>query len=185
MNRMLREIIIMILVAVVTFVGLKLTIQSYIVYGPSMQPNFEDNQRIIVNKVVYNLHEPQRGDVIVFKPPFNETKNYIKRVIGLPGEAVEIIDGITYIYTIDGAVLTLDEPYEAEPSARDSAKKFVPEGQYFVMGDNRNNSNDSRSGWMVPEENIVGKAWLSIWPPDTWGTALHYPFPEYTAQASD
>ena len=185
MNSAVREAIILILIAVGTFVGLRLTIQSYIVYGPSMQPNFEENQRIIVNKVVYNLHEPERGDVIVFKPPFNETKNYIKRVIGLPGESVAIWDGKTYVYTTDGQELILDEPYEAEEMSRDFAKQAVPEGYYYVMGDNRNNSNDSRMGWMVPVDNIIGKAWLSIWPPDRWGLALNYPFPETTAQASD
>jgi signal peptidase I len=184
-NQELREAITLILIAVVTFFGLRLTIQSYIVYGPSMQPNFEENERIIVNKVVYSLHDPRRGDVIVFKPPFNETKNYIKRVIGLPGESVEIVDGKTYIYTIDGTILVLDEPYEAEPSMRDYTKHTVPDGQYFVMGDNRNNSNDSRTGWMVPSENIVGKAWLIIWPPDSWGFALNYPFTESAAQASE
>ena len=185
MNSTLRETIILFLIALVTFVGLRLTIQSYIVYGPSMQPNFEENQRIIVNKVVYGLHEPQRGDVIVFKPPFNETKNYIKRVIGLPGESVEVVDGMTHIYKTDGTILILDEPYEAEPSTRNYTKHTIPDNQYFVMGDNRNNSNDSRSGWMVPRDNIVGKAWLIIWPPATWGLALNYPFPESTAQASD
>jgi signal peptidase I len=150
-----------------------------------MQPNFEESQRIIVNKVVYSLHEPQRGDVIVFKPPFNETKNYIKRVIGLPGESVEIVNGKTYIYTTDGTILILDEPYVAETSTRDYAKHTVPDNQYFVMGDNRNNSNDSRSGWMVPQENIIGKAWLRIWPINKWGLVLNYRFPETTAQASE
>ena len=185
MSKVLRETIVLVLIAVVTFVGLRLTIQSYIVYGPSMQPNFEENQRIIVNKVVYSLHEPQRGDVIVFNPPFNETKNYIKRIIGLPGESVEVVNGKTYIYTTDGTVLILDEPYEEEPSTRNYTKHTVPDNQYFVMGDNRNNSNDSRSGWMVPSDNIIGKAWLSIWPPDRWGLTLNYPFPESTAQASE
>ncbi len=185
MSKVLRETIVLVLIAVVTFVGLRLTIQSYIVYGPSMQPNFEENQRIIVNKVVYNLHEPQRGDVIVFNPPFNETKNYIKRIIGLPGESVYNDTANTEIYTIDGTVLILDEPYEEAPSKRNYTKHTVPDNQYFVMGDNRNNSNDSRSGWMVPSENIIGKTWLSIWPPDRWGLALNYPFPESTAQASE
>ncbi|HEX9897502.1 MAG TPA: signal peptidase I [Dehalococcoidales bacterium] len=183
-NKTVREAIILVLIAVVTFVGLRLTIQSYIVYGPSMQPNFEENQRIIANKVTYWFGAPQRGDVIVFKPPFNDM-NFIKRVIGLPGEAVEIRNGKTYVYTTDGTVLVLDEPYEAESSISNSAKQIVPENCYYVMGDNRNNSNDSRNGWMVPAENIIGKAWLSIWPPDQWGLALNYPFPESTAQAKE
>lgn len=184
MSKTLREAIILILIAVVVFVGLRLTIQSYIVYGPSMQPNFEDDQRIVVNKVVYKLHEPERGDVIVFNPPFNDM-NYIKRVIGLPGESVEIKNGKTYIYTNDGEVIILDEPYTLETTNSSYEKQTVPDGHYFVMGDNRNNSNDSRRGWMVPAENIIGKAWLSIWPPDMWGVAFHYPFPEDLAQATN
>ena len=180
-----RDIIITIIIAILIFFCLQVTVANLEVFGICMRPNVEHGDRILVNKITYRFIEPERGDVIVFKPPFNETKNYIKRVIGLPGEAVEIVNGITYVYTIDGDKLTLDEPYESEPSTRDSAKKFIPEGQYYVMGDNRNNSNDSRSGWLVPEENIVGKAWLSIWPPDRWGMALHYPFPESMAQASD
>jgi signal peptidase I len=149
-----------------------------------MQPNFEENQRIIVNKLAYAFGEPQRGDVIIFKPPFNDM-NYIKRVIGLPGEAIEVKNGITYIYKTDGTILILDEPYEAETPTLSYAKQTVPDNHYYVMGDNRNNSNDSRNGWTVPAENIIGKAWLSIWPPDRWGLALNYPFPESTVQATN
>jgi signal peptidase I len=184
MNRTLRETIILILIAVVVFLGLRFTIQTYIVFGPSMQPNFEENQRIIVNKLAYKFGEPHRGDVIVFDPPFTSASDYIKRVIGLPGESIEIKDGKTYVYTLDGSVLILDEPYIAESSMHTYTKHTILENEYFVMGDNRNNSNDSRTGWLVPEENIVGKAWLIIWPPDTWGLARNYSFTN-AAQASE
>jgi signal peptidase I len=184
MNQTIRETIILILIAVVVFLGLRFTIQTYIVFGPSMQPNFEENQRIIVNKLAYKFGEPQRGDVIVFDPPFTSASDYIKRVIGLPGESIEIKDGKTYVYTLDGAVLILNEPYIAESSMSTYTKHTILENEYFVMGDNRNNSNDSRTGWLVPEENIVGKAWLIIWPPDTWGLARNYSFTN-AAQASE
>jgi signal peptidase I len=184
MNRTLRETIILILIAVVVFLGLRFTIQTYIVFGPSMQPNFEENQRIIVNKLAYKFGEPHRGDVIVFDPPFTSASDYIKRVIGLPGESIEIKDGKTYVYTLDGSVLILDEPYIAESSMHTYTKHTILENEYFVMGDNRNNSNDSRTGWLVPEENIVGKAWLIIWPPNTWGLARNYSFTN-AAQASE
>jgi len=177
MRSTIREFVILLAIAAVVYLGMRFSVHTYIVYGPSMQPNFVENEWIIVNKLSYIFHDPQRGDVIVFKPPFAETKNYIKRIIGLPGEAVEIKGGKTYVYKPDGTTLILNEPYEAEPSARDVPKRIVPEGQYYVMGDNRNNSNDSRYGWFAPRENIIGKAWLDIWPPSRWGLSLNYRLP--------
>ncbi len=151
-NQTFREAIVLVLIAVVVFVGLRLSIQSYIVYGPSMQPNFVENQRIIVNKLSYLFGEPHRGDVIVFKPPFNDM-NYIKRVIGLPGESVEVKEGVTYVYKTDGTTIIIDpEPYVEFPSERTYSRRTIPEGEYYVMGDNRNNSSDSRSA----------VAWLSV-----------------------
>lgn len=182
-NKTFREAIVLVLIAVVVFVGLRLSIQSYIVYGPSMQPNFVENQRIIVNKLSYLFGEPKRGDVIVFKPPFNDM-NYIKRVIGLPGETVEVKEGVTYVYKTDGSTIIIDpEPYVEFPSERSYSRRTIPEGEYYVMGDNRNNSNDSRSGWLVPAENIIGEAWLSIWPPSHWGFAPNYHFSASIIQA--
>jgi signal peptidase I len=176
MSKAVREAFFLVLVAVIVFLVLRLTIQTYVVYGPSMQPNFVEHERLIVSKVIYLFHEPERGDVIVFRPPFVEKTNYIKRIIALPGESVEIRNGKTYVYTLDGGMIVLDETYINEPFSSSYIKHTVPEGQYFVMGDNRNNSNDSRSGWTVPEDNIIGKAWLTIWPPDRWGVALNHRF---------
>ncbi len=141
--RALREAIILVLIAVVVFFGLRLTMQTYVVYGPSMQPNFHENDRLIVSKIVYAIHPPRRGDIIIFKPPFEQSENFIKRVIGLPGEAVEVINGVTYVYTTGGQKLTLEEPYILSPPRLNMPRRTVPEGQYFVMGDNRNDSNDS------------------------------------------
>jgi len=184
MSKTIRETIILILIGVVFYIGLRFSIQKYIVYMPSMQPNFVEHQQLMVNKLIYKFTEPQRGDVIIFRPPLNEQTSFIKRIIGLPGESIEVKNHQVYVYKTDGTILILNEPYIIESIAHDYTKHNVPDNQYFVMGDNRNNSNDSRSGWTVPRENIIGKAWLSIWPPDRWGLALNYAFPNQTAQAS-
>jgi signal peptidase I len=184
-GKAIREFILLLVIAGAVYLGMRFTVHTYIVYGPSMQPNFVDNEWIIVDKLSYRFHDPQRGDIIVFKPPFNETKNYIKRIIGLPGEAVEVKGGKTYVYKTDGTTIILDETaYQVEPSAQDFPKRAIPLGQYYVMGDNRNNSNDSRYGWTVPRNEIIGKAWLNIWPPARWGLALNFPLPNGAAEAS-
>jgi len=163
-----REIATTIIVAIVIFFVLQTTIQSFIVVGYSMEPNFEPGQRLIVSKVSYRFGEPQRGNVIVFQPPKNQRPDYIKRIIALPGDTVEIKEGVVYIN--DRA---LDEPYIREAS-RDTLKPTeVPENEYFVLGDNRNNSNDSCDWGTVPRQNIIGKAWISIWPPEHWGLVAH------------
>ena len=185
MKKTIRDFLIMIAIAVVVFLGLRLTLQTYVIQGPSMEPNFETGQRLLVNKVVYNFHEPERGDVIIFRPPYEDRESFIKRVIGLPGERVEIRQGQVYIHQPDGTVLELDESdYIEDPAIRPYLSNVIPEGEYFVLGDNRNNTDDSRNGWTVPAEDIIGKAWLSIWPPSMWGLAANYPFPEQVANAA-
>jgi signal peptidase I len=183
-NSTIRDFVIMIAIAVVVFVGLRLTVQTYVVYGPSMQPNFYEHQRLLVSKIVYNFHEPERGDVIIFRPPYEGQDSFIKRVIGLPGERIEIRQGQVYIHQTEGTVLELDEPYIEDPARWQFIGEVIPEGEYFVLGDNRNNSDDSRNGWTVPAEDIIGKAWISIWPPGQWGMAANYPFPEEVASAA-
>ncbi|MFC2034474.1 signal peptidase I, partial [Chloroflexota bacterium] len=101
---------------------------------------------------------------------------YIKRVIGLPGESVEIKSGVVYIHKQDGNILPLNEPYVVYKSGENFKSGVISENEYFVLGDNRRNSNDSRSGWILPSQNIIGKAWLSIWPVNEWGLAANYPF---------
>ena len=185
MKTSVRDVLIMVVVAVAIFVGLRTTVETFVVYGPSMEPNFIETQRLIVNKVVYKLHEPERGDVIVLRAPNNQRESYIKRIIGLPGEAVEIKEGKVCIHKEDGNTLLLDEPYIKELAARPFRGDVIPENEYFVLGDNRNNTNDSRNGWTVPRDNLIGKAWLSIWPPDRWGLAANYPLQEQVASAAN
>lgn len=160
MKAQLHQVLAIVLIAVGVFLLLRATVQSFVVYGSSMEPNLEDGQRLIVNKVVYRLRDPQRGEVIVFLPPAGQRVDFIKRIIALPGDTVEIKDGLVYIN--DSAI---DEPYVKSSPSYTMAKREIPEGKYFVLGDNRNNSNDSHSWGTVPRENIIGEAWLSIWPP--------------------
>ncbi len=185
MKGAVREFFTLLAIVVVIFVGLQSTVQTFVVYGPSMEPNFWNEQRLVVNKLVYRVHEPERGDVIVFHPPNRVRDSYIKRIIGLPGESVEVKDGTVYIHEEDGGVLLLDEPYIKEVAKSYFIGFPIPENEYFVLGDNRNNTNDSRNGWTAPREKIIGKAWLSIWPPSKWGLAANYPFQEQIASATN
>ena len=170
MKTVLREVLITLAIAIVLFLVLKTTIQSSVVVGPSMEPGLQNNQRLVINKIGYAFGEPQRGDVIIFHSPNSWQTEYIKRIIGLPGDAIEIKAGRVYV---DG--VELYEPYIAELPHYNFPKETLAPNSYFVLGDNRNNSNDSHSGWTVPRESIVGKAWISIWPPRTWGQAPNYP----------
>ena len=180
MKAFFRDTLSIILIAAVIIFGLHATVQKFVVEGPSMKLTLNDGQQLIANKIVYKFHEPERGDIIIFHPPNNEEEEYIKRIIGLPGESIEIKDGTVYIYKTDGTVMQLDEPYVTNPARQSFNGDIIPENEYFVMGDNRNNSSDSRYGWTVPRENIIGKAWLSIWPPSEWGLIANYSFKDQT-----
>ena len=202
-GRALREIVETILLALVIFVVVRLVVLNFRVDGMSMTPNLDDGEMLLVNRnvylhfdlnrllewipgvdrdgedVVYPFHPPERGDIVVFDPPVRSPKPYIKRVIGLPGEQVEIRDGYVFI---DG--IQLQEPYiEGEVTRCEGGDPLcdfgeVPEGHVFVLGDNRNNSSDSRSFEFVDVDSIIGKAWLAYWPMDEVGLVPHYDYPE-------
>ncbi|MFH1031479.1 MAG: signal peptidase I [Chloroflexota bacterium] len=180
MKSFFRDTLITLLLALVIFFGARATFQHTIVIGSSMEPTLPPGEHLMINKVVYKFHEPARGDIVIFRSPSPHDQNQtplIKRVIGLPGESVELKNGKVYIHKPDNSVLTLNELYIKDPARRDYYSQKIPENQYFVLGDNRNNSGDSREGWAVPRQNIIGKAWLAIWPPAEWGMAPNYPLP--------
>ena len=130
------------------------------------------HSRVIGSRLSYIKDDPERGDIVIFRYPDNEKLYYVKRVIGLPGETVEVIDGKVYI---NGSDTSLDEPYLPEPMEGSYGPYEVPEGCYFMMGDNRNNSSDSRTDIVgnIKREDIIGKAWLRIWPLSDFGVLKH------------
>ncbi|MEJ2746749.1 MAG: signal peptidase I [Anaerolineae bacterium] len=162
----IREIVETLLLTFFIFFLVNSLIGRYRIDGSSMNPTLFDGEYLIINNVSYYLDTPQRGEIIVFKHPNNDL-NLIKRVIGLPGDHVEIRDQQV---KVNGIVL--DEPYiAAEPNY--TGTWDVPEGSYFVLGDNRNNSSDSHSWSFLPEGNIIGRAMLVYWPPSDWTTIPH------------
>ncbi|MFW6126170.1 MAG: signal peptidase I [Chloroflexota bacterium] len=167
----LRDIAITLVLALCIFFAVQFTVQSCQVDGSSMEPSFHDGQRVLVVKAAYWFGEPQRGDVVIFPSNSNPNENLIKRVIGLPGETIEIEDNHVYI---DGD--PLQEPYIADLPDSTYHSTEIPQGQYFVMGDNRNHSNDSRSWGPVPGGQIAGKAWLIYWPFSDWQLVPNYTY---------
>ena len=178
MKNFFREALITIVLALAIYLVARATIQTNEVRMSSMEPNFHETQRLVVIKAVYWFGDPERGDVIVFEDPNGSNEDFIKRVIAIPGDTVEVKNKAVYV---NGA--KLDEPYIMSPPSYTLKELEVPEQSFFVLGDNRNHSNDSHHGWLVPRENIIGKAWLSTWPPDTWGTVPNFPLEEQLADA--
>lgn len=134
--------------------------QATIVYGQSMEPNLHPNQRLIVDKLSYRLRPPQRNDIVVVDLPDME-EMLVKRIVALPGEKVEVHRGVVYV---NGDAIP--EPYPHDLTAYDMAPLTLGPLAYFVMGDNRGNSNDSRSFGPVTRDEIVGRVWLRYWPLD-------------------
>jgi signal peptidase I len=167
-----REIGETIILTIIIFFLIQTVIRNFRVVGTSMINNLHDGQYLIIDKISYNpfvteiigIGGIQRGDVIVFEPPNRPEDDYVKRVIGLSGETVEVINGQVFINDEP-----LDEPFRPQPGSYNMPPMTVEAGRLFVLGDNRNNSNDSHNWGTLPIENIVGRAWLSYWPPDEWG----------------
>ncbi len=165
----LRDIVESILPALVIVLVVNIFLaQATRVEGQSMEPSLHNNERLIIEKISYRLHPPQRGDIIVLRPPRRASVPLIKRVIGVPGDLVEIRDDQVYI---NGE--PLEEDYLNQPTKGSMPPRLVPEGHVFVLGDNRQASNDSRSFGMVPYEDIIGRAWFRYWPLDRAGLITH------------
>ena len=184
------------LLALLVFLSVRASFQNFKVDGSSMFPTLEDGQFLIVNKLVYAevdveklsnfvpfvdpgetpqryvFHGPQRGDIVVLKDPRVPDQDLIKRVVGLPGESIEIKEGRVYINDF-----LLEEPYIKSEWHDNKGKVLIPQGEYFVMGDNRDNSKDSRSSQVgfVPKDLLIGKATLSYWPKSKFGLAPNEP----------
>jgi signal peptidase I len=139
--------------------------QPFLVKGQSMEPNFHDDDYLIIDEISYRFREPRRGEVIVFKYPKNPSQRFIKRIIGLPGETVEIKDGEVIIIK-DGQSQILDESNYLSPSLKTpgNLKISLKENEYFVLGDNRFVSADSRSWGVLPKKFITGRVIFRLWP---------------------
>ncbi|MGB8643826.1 MAG: signal peptidase I [Anaerolineae bacterium] len=168
----LREVLETVLLTLVIFFLIRFAVENYRVEGQSMEPNFHNGQYLLVNKISYLVGHPQRDDVIIFRYPLDESKNYIKRIIGLPGETVEIKSGRVYI---DERLVP--EAFPINHADYNWGPSVISPNQYFVLGDNRPESSDSHSWGLVPIRDIIGKTWLCYWPPDMWGLVPDYSSP--------
>jgi signal peptidase I len=156
------------LVAVVIVVPVRLFVaQPFIVSGASMDPTFDSGQYLIVDELTYRFDEPKRGDVVIFKYPKDPSQFFIKRVIGLPNETVRIGHDSVSIKQKNGEEVTLEEPYVVNRGNGGPFSLSLGGDEYFVMGDNRPESSDSRLWGVLPRENIVGRAFLRLLPIDS------------------
>jgi len=187
-----REVVETLLLALLIFLAVRATVQNFKVEGSSMLPSLDNGQYIIVNKLAYaqfdmglldfipffdagenSTHHlfgsPERGDVVVFQSPRYPERDFIKRIIGVPGDTVEIRDGVVYINDEP-----IEESYTQGATNCPCGPWQVEEGHYFVLGDHRSNSSDSRQFGTITEESIIGKAWFSYWPLSDVGLAPNH-----------
>ena len=188
MTQVLREIVEALALAIVVFVLIQACAQNFRVEGTSMAPTLEGHQYLLVNKLAYltfdvdrissivpfwktnqaevrrPFGQPQMGEIIVFRYPGEPRRDFVKRVIGLPGDTVAIVNGTVLVNNI-----VHPEPYLRQYFTDNMPPHQLSAGEYFVMGDNRSHSNDSRNWGGVPEENVVGRVWLVYWPFEEFG----------------
>lgn len=162
-------------VVLVAFILKAFVFQPFMVEGISMEPNYHDKEYIIVNKAVYLAEKPARGDVMIFRPPDNPQVTYIKRVIGLPNDNIKISEGKIFINgnPLEEKYLPSDRKTLIDSDISLIQGTKLGDKEYFVMGDNREHSTDSRVFGVVPRANIVGKAWMVVYPTEYFGFAKH------------
>jgi signal peptidase I len=171
-SSLLREIAEVVVLAIILYFGISFAVQAVHVEGLSMWATLDNDDYLIANKIDYRFHAPERGDIVILRPPTNNSTDFIKRIIALPGERLLIRDGTVYI---NGHKLV--EPYLPDQwTLQTNAGKWsegdglvIPPNQYFVMGDNRNRSQDSRFFGPITRDRIDGKAWFRIWPLSHFG----------------
>lgn len=167
-GRMFLDILETVVLAVVLFLGINAVSARVRVDGSSMIPTLQNGEFVLVNRLAFRMGEAQRGDIIVFRSINEPDLDLIKRIIGLPGDRVEIREGQVWV---NGQALS--EPYIAA-APRYGGEWDVPEGHLFVLGDNRNDSSDSHQWGLLPLENVIGKAILIYWPPPEWNLIQHF-----------
>ncbi len=160
---MLRDLVETMVLIAIAFLVVNSLIGRFRIEQVSMLPNLHEGEYVIVDKVSYAFRQPERGEIVVIKNPVPDQPDLIKRVIGLPGESLEVRGGQVYI---NGQ--PLNEPYIQPPMGREQPATQLQAGQFFVMGDNRSNSQDSREIGPRPASDIVGRAWIIYWPPPDW-----------------
>jgi signal peptidase I len=190
-RNLIRELVETGLLALLVFLAVRASFQNYRVHGHSMDPTLQDGEFLLVNRLEYAqinvdklgrfipfldtsgddkrnvFHGPERGDIVILEDPRNPSGDrLVKRVIGLPGEKLEIVNGVVYI---NGH--KLDEPYIKQVPTGNTPPVVLPPNEYFVMGDNRNNSDDSRFLGLIPRDLIIGKAMVAFWPTNKFGLA--------------
>ncbi len=168
-SSLFREVVETILLAAIVFLLVNAVTGRFRIDGMSMESTLHDGEYVIIDRISYKLHPPERGDVIVFRR--DGRKDYIKRVMALPGETIEIRNGQIFI---NGQPIV--ETYLPELGAYSMEPRLVGPDEYFVLGDNRNNSSDSHNWGPVLFSAIDGKAWLIYWPPQDWGFVPHYSY---------
>lgn len=161
--RLFREIIETLVLTVLMFLVIRLAVQNFNIDGMSMEPSLHNQELVIVDKWSYFFHTPGRGDVVVFVAPPNPTQDYIKRIVGLPGDVVTIQDTRVSVNNRQLKESYVDPQRQGNPYAPIN-NMVIPQGAYFVLGDNRNGSSDSRDWGCVPQQNIIGRAALVYWP---------------------
>lgn len=165
-RELLRDLFETVVLAVLLFAGISAVSARVRVDGYSMVPTLKNGEYVLVNRLAYRFGQPQRGDIIVFR---RMDEDLIKRVIGLPGDTVRIVDGVVQV---NGR--TLQEPYIAAPPHY-NGEWLVPEGELFVLGDNRNDSSDSHVWGTLPLQSVIGRAIVIYWPPTEWKILEHVP----------